>query len=134
MQSGQPFSVSHSTSRQGSVSGRADRVRGQALYPETQTRPMWFNAGVFAAPAPYTYGNVAYSQMSGPGYQNWDLSLAKHTVLTEAVRLDVRMDVFSMGNPPNFGLPGSAVSNPAKSGVISSTTGAARTVSLGVMF
>ncbi|MBN9616184.1 MAG: collagen-binding protein [Acidobacteriales bacterium 59-55] len=130
-QSGQPFSVGFSTSVQGSVSGRADRVAGQPLYPSNKTRQKWFNTDAFAAPANFTYGNSAYNLLWGPRYQNWDMSLAKRTTLAEPVHLELRMDAFNVFNHPNFGLPGATVSNPSNFGIINGTTGSARTVSFG---
>jgi hypothetical protein len=130
-QSGQPFSVNFSTSVQGSVSGRADRVLGQPLYLSTKTLQRWFNPSAFAAPANYTYGNSAYNMLWGPRYQNWDMSLAKRTTIAEPVHLELRMDAFNVFNHPNFGLPGATVSNPSNFGIITGTTGSARTVSFG---
>jgi hypothetical protein len=130
-QGGQPFSAGFSTSVQGSVSGRANRVAGQPLYLSTKTRQAWFNTAAFAAPANYTYGTSAYDLLWGPRYQDWDMSLAKKTTLLERLNIELRMDAFNVANHPSFGTPGATVSNPSNFGVITSTTGENRTVSFG---
>ncbi len=124
-QGGQPFSVSFTTSVQGAVNSRANRVPGVNLYPAKKTLAQWFNPAAFTAPAPYTYGNSGYNMLWGPRYQDWDMSLEKNTVFKERLNLQLRMDAFNVFNHPNFNTPNAAVSNPANFGQITALAGGA---------
>ena len=53
------------------------------MYPENQTIAQWFNPAAFQIPPDFTYGNASYNLLWGPGVQNWDMSLAKRTALTD---------------------------------------------------
>jgi hypothetical protein len=127
-QGGQPFSVSYTTSLQGAVNGRANRVAGVNLYPTHKALAEWFNPAAFTSPPNYTYGTSGYNMLWGPRYQNWDISLAKNTVLTDRLNLQLRMDAFNVFNHPNFSTPNAAISNPANVGTITATTGENRTI------
>lgn len=128
MLAGQPFSVSYATSVQGSVSSRANRVAGVALYPSHKSLSEWFNPAAFSAPANYTYGTSAYNMLWGPRYQDWDMSLAKNTMWMEKLNLQLRMDAFNVFNHPNFSNPNSAISNAKTVGTITSQNGESRTL------
>ncbi len=130
-QAGQPFSVGYNTSVQGSYNSRADRVNGVPLYPADKTKTQFFNPAAFSAPAPFTFGNSAYNLLHGPRYQEWDMSLAKNTNITEHTRLQVRVDAFNVFNHPNFANPSATLSNASTFGRITSTTGEPRTMALG---
>ena len=130
-QGGQPFSVGYNTSVQGSYNTRANRVPGVPLYPATKTRAQWFNPAAFSAPVPFTYGNSAYNLLFGPRYQQWDVSLAKNTALTERVKFQLRVDAFNTFNHPNFANPNTTLSNTSNFGQITNTTGQPRTMELG---
>jgi hypothetical protein len=128
--SGSPFSVSYTAKVQGSVSGRANVVAGTNLYPPNQTIAQWFNPAAFVQPPDFTYGTSGYNMLWGPGQQNWDVSLAKNSKLTERTNLQLRIDAFSVFNHPQFSNPNSNISNPTTAGTITSA-GGNRTVQLG---
>lgn len=130
-QAGQPFSVTYNTSVQGSYNSRANRVPGVPLYPANKTLKNFFNTAAFSAPANFTFGNSAYNLMHGPRYQQWDISLAKNTAITERVRVQLRADAFNFPNHPNFANPNATLSNPSNFGQITGTTGAPRQISFG---
>jgi Carboxypeptidase regulatory-like domain/TonB dependent receptor len=135
-QTGQPFSVTYTApgSQVYGASGRANRVGGVPLYPAHKTLGEWFNTAAFSAPSPYVFGNSAYDMLWGPHYQNWDMNLQKTTRFGERYRVILRGDVFNIANHPNFGVPSSAVSNPASNGVISSVVNENRTMEFGAKF
>jgi hypothetical protein len=135
-QTGQPFSVTYTApgSQTYGASGRADRVPGVPLYPSHKTNAEWFNPAAFTAPAPYTFGNSGYDMLRGPNYQNWDMNLEKNTAIGERYKLQLRGEVFNVANHPNFGVPSSAVSNPASNGVISSVVNENRTIEFAAKF
>jgi hypothetical protein len=128
--SGAPFSVSFTTSVQGSVGGRASVLTGANLYPANQSIAQWFNPAAFFKPPEFSYGSSAYNMLWGPGQQNWDASLAKNTRIGERVNLQLRLDAFSVFNHPQFSNPSASISNAATVGTITSATGN-RTVQIG---
>ncbi len=135
-QTGQPFSVTYTApgSQVYGASGRADRVPGVPLYPSHKTNSEWFNPAAFTAPPPYQFGNSGYDMLWGPHYQNWDMNIVKNMKLGERYRLQLRAEVFNVFNHPNFGVPSSAVSNPASMGVISSVVNENRTMEFAAKF
>ena len=94
----------NSTGRSANLDDRGSR--GQAL-----TR--WFDTTAFTVPAAFTFGNVGrnLTDVRGPSQFNWDLSLAKTTVLRERLRLQFRAESFNVMNRPNFFLPVTNVVN-----------------------
>ncbi|WP_263377424.1 carboxypeptidase regulatory-like domain-containing protein [Granulicella paludicola] len=135
-QTGQPFSVTYTApgSQVYGASGRANIVPGVAIYPSHKTHAEWFNTAAFFAPPAYQFGNSGYDMLRGPNYQNWDMNLEKNTALGKRCKLQLRADVFNVFNHPNFSVPGSAVSNPATNGVISSTVNENRTMEFAAKF
>jgi hypothetical protein len=103
-------------------------VPGAPLYPANKTHAQWFNPAAFIAPLAYTFGNSGYDMLWGPHYQNWDMNLEKNTAIGERYKLQLRGEVFNVFNHPNFGVPSSAISNPASVGVISSVVNENRTI------
>ena len=133
-QTGQPFSVSASAGPTGDVGGRANVVPGQPLYPAKRSISEWFNPAAFVKAPLYTYGTSAYDMLWGPGYQNWDASIAKRTKLTEGSHLELRLDAFNVFNHPQFSNPNASVSNAGNVGTITGTAGTSRTLQLGGKF
>ena len=97
----------------------------------------WFNPNMFIQQPAGFLGDVSRGVLRGPGFFNWDLSLAKDTkvgFLGEAGAINFRADIFNILNHPNFAAPnfGAFVSpGPAPlpngllnfSGVVSPTAG-----------
>ena len=120
--SGEPYSVTFTSTTVGWPSSRADIVGNPV--PDDQSIARWFDPGAFTVPAPFTYGNSARNLLFGPGYFNWDAALFKQFRLTDDIRLDFRAEVFNILNHPNFGLPASNISVPATVGRITSASDA----------
>lgn len=129
MGSGQPYSVTFTSTVLGWPSSRADIVGNPNLTNPTIDR--WFNPAAFAVPAPFTYGNSARNMLFGPGFYSWDSAIFKHTALTETLNLEFRAEFFNFPNRANFGLPASNISVPATVGRISSASDA-RTIQFGM--
>jgi hypothetical protein len=83
----------------------------------------YFNVAAFTLPAPYTFGNVAYTlpDVRGPGIVNFDFSLLKDIAITERFKVQFRAEAFNVLNHANFGLPATAIGS-ASAGVISSAS------------
>ena len=135
-QTGQPFSVSYTApgSPVGLVSGRANLVPGVPLYPDHQSNAQWFNPAAFTAPPNFTYGTSGYDMLWGPNFSNWDMNLTKNTRIWREYNLQLRAEAFNAFNHPSFGTPGASITNTATLGVISSQSGANRTIEFGVKF
>jgi hypothetical protein len=69
----------------------------------------YFNPAAFSAPAYGTVGNLSRDALTGPGYNDLDLSLAKSTQLTERVRAQFRAEFFNVLNHTNLLTPSETV-------------------------
>ena len=69
----------------------------------------YFNPAAFSAPAYGTVGNASRDSLTGPGYNNLDLSLAKTTKLSEQARIQFRAEFFNVLNHTNLGTPAETV-------------------------
>jgi outer membrane receptor protein involved in Fe transport len=128
--SGQPFSVTFTSTTVGWPSSRANLVGNPS---GAGTIAQWFNPAAFAVPGPYTYGNSPRNFLYGPGIINWDQAFYKLTNITERTRLEFRAEFFNIMNHANFGTPASInISVPSTVGKISSTTNASRDIQFGM--
>jgi Carboxypeptidase regulatory-like domain len=84
----------------------------------------FFNPAAFLAPAAGAVGNLRRDTLSGPGFANLDLSLAKSTMIRERVNLQFRAEFFNVLNHTNLMTPNSVVFS---SGPQQSTNTATRT-------
>jgi hypothetical protein len=69
----------------------------------------YFNPAAFSAPAYGTVGNLSRDTLTGPAYNDLDLSLAKTTHLTERVRAQFRSEFFNILNHTNLLTPAETV-------------------------
>ena len=68
------------------------------------TLSKWFNTAAFA-PVPagqYRAGTETYSNIVGPGYGSWDVSLHKNILFERNVNFQVRAEAFNVFNHTNF--------------------------------
>jgi hypothetical protein len=86
-----------------------------------QRAAQYFNPAAFLSPVNGTVGNVGRDTLTGPGYNDLDLSLSKTTRLDEHVRAQFRAEVFNVLNHTNLGTPSETVFSAA--GVQSPTAG-----------
>ena len=61
--------------------------------------------------APGTYGNSGRGLISGPGFNNTDMSILKDFALVERLKLQFRVEAFNVFNQVNFDLPNSYVNS-----------------------
>ena len=59
-------------------------------------------AGLFAAPAPGSFGNFPINSLNGPRYFNVDMSLTKRIPITETVKGELKTTFINILNNPNF--------------------------------
>jgi hypothetical protein len=91
----------------------------------------WFNPAAFAAPAPFTLGNMGRNSMWAPGYWNIDAGLMKNFRFSERYNLQLRSEWFNTFNHPNPNPPGNNLSVPSTFGRTTSFS-AARVVLFGL--
>jgi hypothetical protein len=59
---------------------------------------------VFSTPPDGTIGNARRNMLQGPGFAQWDMTLAKSTQITERLNVQFRWEVFNVLNRANFGV------------------------------
>ena len=94
--------------------------------PETVTE--WFNTAAFQAVPSGTFGNELRNRLTGPGFQNMDLTIQRQIRLSSGVTVGLRWDVFNLFNTVNFGLPNRDLASPATLGTITSLASDPRTM------
>jgi len=103
--------------------------QGAANTPELQTSLNYAGGcysqnGVIIYPnAPLTFGNMGRNILRGPGFVNWDFSVAKSWNLSERFKLQFRGEIFNLLNHPNFaaGSVGESLSSPGQLGLAQAT-------------
>jgi hypothetical protein len=82
----------------------------------------YFNTSLFSLPPLGTIGNSGRRLFSGPGIENFDLTLGKETHLTESKSLELRFEAFNFLNHAQFYGPSAVdgnISSPAFGNVVS---------------
>jgi len=79
---------------------------------DNPTADRWFDRSVFFEPAPYTYGNAGRNIILGPGNQTYTLGLFKNFGITEAQRVQFRVEFFNAFNNVNLNNPDTGFDSP----------------------
>jgi hypothetical protein len=87
---------------------RPDLVAGVDPYCQPKGRNCWLNPAAFAAPAPYTFGNLKNNSLFGPGAIIFNTALSRVFPITERQQVEFRWEVFNMPNHANLYPPQSA--------------------------
>jgi hypothetical protein len=121
--SGSPMDVS-ANGDPGTLGGgqRADYLGGQIYNDSYKQSLQFFNPLVFGRPANGTLGSLGRNVLTGPGYQNWDISLYKNTNISERVHAQLRFETFNTFNHTQFTNPGAGISAPNPSTAITAAT------------
>ena len=75
------------------------------------------------------FGNLGRNVVIGPGQRRVDVSLSKHTVLTEGTSLEFRAEAYNVSNTPSFRNPNRDLSS-GSFGAITRTQGGPRVIQL----
>jgi hypothetical protein len=128
-QTGQPFSVllGNDISGVGDAIDFPDRPNVSRPNPVLGKVNEYFDVSAFSTPAIGHIGTASRTSVIGPGFYQFDASVAKVFRITEGTRLQFRTDFFDFTNRANFALPNSNLSSP-QVGVISSTVGVPRQI------
>lgn len=96
------------------LADRPNVVPGVSDKAATQSLAQWFNTAAFAAPAPFTYGNVARTlpNISSGNVMNLDFSAFKNFTLRERYKFQFRAEAFNLTNTPTFDTPGATYGTP----------------------
>ena len=71
----------------------------------------YFDPAAFAPVTAVRFGNTGRNILRGPGFFNTDLGLTRMFAITERVKVQFRAEAFGATNTPQFGNPGTTVSN-----------------------
>ncbi|HET9409896.1 MAG TPA: TonB-dependent receptor [Candidatus Sulfotelmatobacter sp.] len=114
-QSGTPFTATDTIAVGQNNAGinigrRANIVAGQSIYfsgPCTNAHAVcWVNPNAFAAESPFAAGNAPTSDIIGPTFYQWDMSIGKEIGLPrEGMSLQIRADAFNVFNHTNWNGP-----------------------------
>jgi len=130
---GRPFTVNQAGNNVGTNMTGLPNVTGDPSAPGPKTVDQWFNTAAFTAVPSGTFGNELRNQLTGPGFQNLDLTVQKQ-IRTGPTGITLRWDIFNVFNTVNFGLPNRDISAAATVGTISSLASDARTMQIAVRF
>ncbi|HYR83923.1 MAG TPA: TonB-dependent receptor [Terriglobia bacterium] len=119
------------------TSGVTAGCPGVAAGQKLGTPDLWFDPCAFVLQTPGTFGNLGRNTVIAPGFQEFNFTLAKNTVLREGTTLEFRAEVFNVLNHANFTLPARTVYSNATTrtggaGVIGSTQGNNRQIQFGL--
>jgi carboxypeptidase family protein len=147
-QSGMPVTVTQTTnfnSFAGFVTARPNYVKNAAIDGNQRTVQHWFNnansavatsyqsAPAFSIAPQFTIGNASRNPVRGPAFRDLDLSLIKHTRITEGTDLEFRAELFNLTNTPAFAQPNGVVGNTAF-GTIAATVAEERVAQFALRF
>jgi hypothetical protein len=105
IESGLPLNVTISGPQGGqglpSANNRPDKT-GSLVAPHNKQQ--WMTNSAFANPAVGAWGNLGYDAIDGPGRDNWNLSLFKSFVFSEArgSQFELRLETFNTFNHPQI--------------------------------
>jgi outer membrane receptor protein involved in Fe transport len=127
LHSGLPYDVTYQgdLANTGNTFVRANLVGNPILAHPTPVE--WFNAGAFAIPAPYTFGDLGRNSLRSDWFRDLDCSLFRNFPIGEATALTLRLEAFNAFNDVVFAAPGSVINGP-NFGVVTSTANSPRQV------
>jgi len=99
-----------------------------------KTVDQWFNTSAFQAVTSGTFGNEQRNRLTGPGFQNFDLTFQRQIRLGARYAATLRWDIFNVFNTVNFGIPNKDISTAATFGTISSLASDPRTMQIAIRF
>jgi hypothetical protein len=108
--------------------------QGMTSDPNAPNDSKWINIDAFARAASGTWGNCGIGILSGPGYSNVDLTLAKRFNMGGTRQLELRAEAFNALNHPNWTMPGRNIGDLNTFGIITGTVNEPRIIQLAVKF
>ncbi len=108
IESGTPLNIGLTGDQGGNGVGGTNRPDKTAALVSPHTKQQWITGSAFADPALGDWGTLAHNAISGPGRDNWNLSLFKNFVFSEArgSQFELRLETFNTFNHPQIsGMP-----------------------------
>ncbi len=99
--------------------------------PANPTPAAWLNKAAFEVPNTGTFGNAGRNSLRADGINNIDLSLFKVFSVTEAIRVEYRVELFNSLNSPQYLAPSSNISR-GNFGRVLRTANRARQIQMGL--
>jgi hypothetical protein len=130
--SGHPFTAGQSGNNVGTNMTGLPNVVGATS--GAQTVDSWFNTAAFQAVPSGVFGNELRNRLTGPGFQNFDMTVQRQVRLSPRMAVTLRWDIFNVFNTVNFGLPNRDLSSTATFGSISSLSSDPRTMQIAARF
>ena len=132
LQSGAPLGISTEVGLPGIGGVRPNIVSGTSLFSHSDRATfdpgadLYLNPAAFAAPAPFTFGNVPrlLSQARAFGTRSWSGAFQKAIPIRESIRFSFKAEFFNLPNTVNWGGPVTDINNPSFGRITSA--GAAR--------
>ena len=128
--SGRPFTVNQSGNNVDTAMTGLPNVSGDTSGP--QTVDQWFNKAAFTAVPSGTFGNELRNRLTGPGFQNFDMTVQRQIRIGQRVSATLRWDIFNVFDTVNFGLPNRNITDAATFGTISSLSSDPRIMQLAI--
>jgi hypothetical protein len=129
---GHPFTVTQSSNNVGTSMTGLPNVIGDTSGAKTVDQ--WFNTAAFQAVTSGFFGNEQRNQLTGPGFQNFDMTFQRQIKLGPRMAANLRWDIFNVFNTVNFGIPNKDIATAATFGTISSLASDPRTMQLALRF
>jgi hypothetical protein len=129
---GHPFTVTQGGNNVGTNMTGLPNVIGNTDGPKTVDQ--WFNTAAFQAVTSGTFGNEVRNQLTGPGFQNFDMTFQRRIPLGQRYAATLRWDIFNVFNTVNFGIPNKDISTAATFGTISGLASDPRTMQIAIRF
>ncbi|MFN9084141.1 MAG: carboxypeptidase regulatory-like domain-containing protein [Acidobacteriota bacterium] len=106
--------VGSATRQRPFASGTPFLGRGQ------RTVTQWFNPSVYSEPTLGTFSPVARNILSGPGWNQFDMTFMKYFQLAEKVRFEFRAEAYNFFNHTQFAGVGTVYTTPSTFGRVTS--------------
>lgn len=100
---------------------RPEAIRSPFLPRGERSITRWFDADAYVQPAFGTFSSVARNILSGPGWNQFDMSFQKVIRFGEGRRVEIRADGFNIFNHTQFNGVGTSFFTPATFGRVTST-------------
>jgi hypothetical protein len=103
IQSGEPFDILNAAARANTgLNDRPNMVGDPELPSDQRTVQRWLNTDAFVAQPVNTLGNAPPSPLHGPLTKRLALSFFKELALVGSARVQLRYEIYNLGNAANF--------------------------------
>ena len=108
IESGTPLNIGLTGDQGGNGIGGTNRPDKTGTLVAPHTKQQWITGSAFTTPAVGDWGTLGHNAIDGPGRDNWNLSLFKNFVFSEArgSGFELRLETFNTFNHPQIsGMP-----------------------------